>query len=176
MGPEGVFAHCIGPLVFQRDSPLVKDFSEGISRLAENGTLKCLEDHWLTPHKCSSDSTSSSSETESLTLADFWILYVISGLTSTIFLIVALLRTYYDQEKEGQYINSIEASENNGVSNKTLGRFAAGIYNNIGSLNFNNNVGRAATFGGTQTVCHKNSSRWESVRTDDDYVNPRRTQ
>ncbi|XP_054779255.1 glutamate receptor 2.7-like [Prosopis cineraria] len=163
--------------VFQRNSPLVKDFSEGILRLAENGTLKSLEDKWLTPsNNCSSDSTSSSSETESLILADFWILYVISGLTSTIFLIVALLRTYYHQEKEDQGINTIETSDDDGVWNKTLGRFATGIYDSIGSLNFNNNIGRAATFGGTQNVRHWNSSRWESVRTSDDYVNPRRTQ
>ncbi|KAK4259684.1 hypothetical protein QN277_005992 [Acacia crassicarpa] len=163
--------------VFQRDSPLVKDFSEGILRLAENGTLKLLEEKWLTPsNNCSSDSTSSSSETESLSIADFWILYVISGLTSTIFLIIALFRTYLHQQKECEDNNNIEASDdnNNGVWKKSLGKLTSGLYNNIGSFNFNT-IGRAATFGGTETVRHWNSSRWESVRTSD-HFNPRRTQ
>ncbi|KAI9096396.1 hypothetical protein K1719_026115 [Acacia pycnantha] len=164
--------------VFQRDSPLVKDFSEGILRLAENGTLKLLEEKWLTPsNNCSSDSTSSSSETESLSFADFWILYVISGLTSTIFLIIALFRTYLHQQKECEDNNNIEASDdnNNGVWNKSLGRLTSGLYNNIGSFNFNG-IERAATFGGTETIRHWNSSMWESLRTSDDHVHPRRTQ
>lgn len=162
---------------FQRGSPLTKDFSEGILSLAENGTLKSLEDKWLTPNNCSR--SDSNSGTESLTIGDFWVLYVISGLTSTIFLVIGLFRSYFHQEKEGDQdkVITIEASDSNsnGTSNNALGRLTSGLYNNIRSFNFNS-IARAATFGGKENVGHWNSSRWERVRTYEDHVNPRRTQ
>ncbi|KAJ7947054.1 Glutamate receptor [Quillaja saponaria] len=77
--------------VFQKGSPLARDFSEAILSLSENGTLKSLEDKWLSPSpKCLTNSTSA--EAESLSVQDFWGLYIISGATSTICLILSLLR------------------------------------------------------------------------------------
>ncbi|KAK7302891.1 hypothetical protein RJT34_13788 [Clitoria ternatea] len=163
--------------VFQKGSPMAKDFSEAILTLAENGTLKSLEEQWLTPNnKCSSSSTSP--ETESLTLNKFWGLYIICAAISTICLIKAVFTNYlrkhklYHQEEEAQVQGNVRADDDNSVWKKAL-RITTGLYNN-GNLKI---IGRAATFGGSGTQFRRrNSSRWESVRTGDDVANPQRSQ
>ncbi|CAJ1939216.1 unnamed protein product [Sphenostylis stenocarpa] len=69
--------------VFQKGSPVAKDFSRAILHLLEQGELGKLEEKWLNNGgECSKKSTSES--TERLRLESFWVLYVISGATSTI--------------------------------------------------------------------------------------------
>ncbi|KAF5473017.1 hypothetical protein F2P56_009664 [Juglans regia] len=76
---------------FQKGSPIAKDFSEAILKLSESGELKSLEDKWLTPsHECSTDLTSS--KPNSLRLQSFLVLYLISFTTSTICLLLSLIR------------------------------------------------------------------------------------
>ncbi|CAJ2658909.1 unnamed protein product [Trifolium pratense] len=84
--------------VFQKGAPIAKDFSVAILTLGENGKLKDLEDKWLTPpNECSNNSASQ--ETESLTLDKFWGLYFICAATSTICLLLALLKKYFHKHK-----------------------------------------------------------------------------
>ena len=86
---------------FQKGSPIVKDFSEAILKLSEDGTLKDLEERWLTPSRqCPTDQTSN--VTNPLSIQSFWGLYLISVAISTIcFLLslIPLLKNYrHDQE------------------------------------------------------------------------------
>ncbi|KAG6691215.1 hypothetical protein I3842_10G055100 [Carya illinoinensis] len=77
--------------VFQKGSPIARDFSEAILKLSENGDLRSLEDEWLIPpDECSTNTTSS--RPESLNLESFWVLYVTSFATSTICLLLSLIR------------------------------------------------------------------------------------
>ena len=158
--------------VFQKGSPMAKDFSEAILTLAENGTLKKLEKDWLTPsNECSNDSNSP--ETEKLTLNNFWGLYGICAATSTICLVLALLTNYHRNHyhhQEADQLQGNETTDDNSVWNKAF-RISTELYN--GGFK---TLHRAATFGGTQGVHLRNSSRWESVSTSDYVGNPQRSQ
>jgi len=75
--------------IFQKGSPMARDFSKAILSLSENGKLKALEDAWLTPlDECSTNITSNT--TQSLSLQSFLVLYLISFATSTICLLLSL--------------------------------------------------------------------------------------
>ncbi|KAG6692261.1 hypothetical protein I3842_10G106100 [Carya illinoinensis] len=78
--------------VFQKGSPIARDFSEAILKLSENGDLRSLEDEWLNIRhdECSTNTTSS--RPESLNLQSFWVLYLTSFATSTICLLLSLNR------------------------------------------------------------------------------------
>uniref|UniRef100_A0A7N2LR04 Glutamate receptor n=1 Tax=Quercus lobata TaxID=97700 RepID=A0A7N2LR04_QUELO len=79
--------------VFQRGSPITRDFSEAILKLSEAGTILSLKKKWLTPqNECSANITSS--EPESLSLQSFGVLYLISFVTSTICLLLFLVRLF----------------------------------------------------------------------------------
>ncbi|KAB1221983.1 Glutamate receptor 2.7 [Morella rubra] len=76
--------------VFQKGSPLARDFSKAILRLLEHGKLKPLEDQWLTPSNECADATSD--DAQSLSLQSFWGLYLIYGAISAICFLLALIR------------------------------------------------------------------------------------
>ncbi|GMY37630.1 glutamate receptor 2.9-like [Fagus crenata] len=76
--------------VFQKGSPIVRDFSEAILKLAENGIIRTLEDEWLIPQDECSDNIASS-KPESLGLQSFQVLYIVSFATSTICLLLSLI-------------------------------------------------------------------------------------
>ncbi|KAI5386776.1 glutamate receptor 2.7 [Lathyrus oleraceus] len=78
--------------MFQKGSPLARDVSKAILQLLEKGELRKLEDIWLNPKDACSNSLNSKS-TESLKLGSLWILYVISGSTSTICFIVSAIHS-----------------------------------------------------------------------------------
>ncbi|PON57403.1 Ionotropic glutamate receptor [Trema orientale] len=76
---------------FQKGSPIARIVSKAILELSENGTIRELERNWLTPSgECSSTGTTNN-ETESLTLKSFWVIYLLSGATSTICVLLALI-------------------------------------------------------------------------------------
>lgn len=152
---------------------MAKDFSEAFLTLAENGALKTLEEKWLTPSKeCSNGSTSP--ETESLTLHNFWGLYIICAAISTICFVMALLKNHLNKhnhiEEEDQHQDRATADDDS-VWKKAL-RIGTGFYNNVN----NKTLGRAATFGGMQLTRRRNSSRWQSISTSDDVANPQSSQ
>ncbi|KAF8411018.1 hypothetical protein HHK36_003557 [Tetracentron sinense] len=79
--------------VFPKGSPLAAFFSEAILNISESGKLKDLEKEWFSSSPKCSDKT----KTESLSLHNFWGLFLITGGTSTIvflLFLVNLLRNY----------------------------------------------------------------------------------
>lgn len=152
---------------------MARDFSGAILTLAEMGKLKTLEEIWLTPpNECSNGSTSP--ETESLTLHNFWGLYIISAAISTICFVRALLtkwlhddHNHYHHEEKAQLQGNITANDDNSVWKKAI-IISTGFYNTMN----NKTLGRAATFSGTH---RQNSSRWESISTSDDVANLQRS-
>ncbi|PIA57963.1 hypothetical protein AQUCO_00500117v1, partial [Aquilegia coerulea] len=79
--------------VFPKGSPMARDFSKAFLKLSEDGTLTSLDNAWFKPSdECSNfDSTT---ENQSLSLTNFWSLFLITALTSTIMLIVYIVRLW----------------------------------------------------------------------------------
>ncbi|KAE9613557.1 hypothetical protein Lal_00016161 [Lupinus albus] len=76
--------------MFQKGSPVAKDVSKAILQLLEQGEIQKLEDKWLSPSgECTS--TVISTDVETLKLGNLWVLYVISGGTSTICFILSII-------------------------------------------------------------------------------------
>lgn len=102
--------------VFQKGSPIAKDFSEAILKLSEDGNITSLEKRWLTPsNECSTNSLTTN-DTKSLSLRSFWGIFLISGATSTICFLLALARlqkNYRDHQRAN--------GANQPTKNKTLG-------------------------------------------------------
>jgi len=167
--------------VFQKGAPIARDFSEAILTLAENGKLKSLEEVLLTPStECSTNSASP--ETESLTLAKFLGLYIICAATSTICILLALLRKYFhnhnhyeeqSQHPQGNVIAESDDENNNNDMERTI-RNGTGLYNGNLIMTLN----KAASFGGSvlQGVRRRNSPRTESVSDSHEPINPQRSQ
>ncbi|QHO14759.1 Glutamate receptor 2 [Arachis hypogaea] len=150
--------------VFQKGSPMAKDFSEAILTLAEDGTLKKLENEWLTPsNECSN---TSSPQTESLTLSNFLGLYAICAATSTICLVLALLTKWHHHHHHNQEEEAASQQERKDEDSvlKRAFRLSTELYN--GSLK---TLDRAATTQGVRL--RNNSSRWESVSTSEHVAN-----
>lgn len=141
---------------FQKGSPIVRDFSESILRLLEDGKLTPLEEEWLTPSKeCAVNVTSS---TEHLSLQSFWGLYLISGVISTICFLLSLIRLLksYQHHQEAGY------EGNASPWNKAV-RVARYFYN--GEINI---PGIAPAFALTMDVDDRSSSRsWVYISTSD---------
>ncbi|KAM1485101.1 hypothetical protein TB1_036035 [Malus domestica] len=114
--------------IFQRGSPIVRDFSKVILELLENGEVKKLQNEWLTPKKeCPRNATSN--EPESLTLNSFTGLYVISAATSTLCFLLSFtirLRRFQHQEAAQQGSASPSPTRET-LSNKAV-RMAKKIY------------------------------------------------
>ncbi|KAF5201855.1 Glutamate receptor 3.3 [Thalictrum thalictroides] len=79
--------------VFPKGSPMARDFSKAFLNLSEDGTLTKLDDTWFKPSdECSN--FDSAAANQSLSLRNFWSLFLITALTSTIMLIVYIVRMY----------------------------------------------------------------------------------
>ncbi|URD98675.1 glutamate receptor [Musa troglodytarum] len=79
--------------VFPKHSLLADDFSDVILQLAENGTLKELENKWFTFTLSNSPSPDNNRERDSLSLDCFWLLFLFTGCTSTIVLLLNVTGT-----------------------------------------------------------------------------------
>ncbi|CAL9089999.1 unnamed protein product [Musa textilis] len=79
--------------VFPKHSLLADDFSDVILQLAENGTLKELENKWFTFTLSNSPSPDNKRERDSLSLDSFWLLFLFTGCTSTIVLLLNVTGT-----------------------------------------------------------------------------------
>ncbi|XP_039137048.1 glutamate receptor 3.1-like isoform X1 [Dioscorea cayenensis subsp. rotundata] len=71
---------------FPRESPLATDLSTAILQLSENGDLQKIRDKWLTISSCTI--TKDELESNRLHLRSFWDLFLISGLSCIIALII----------------------------------------------------------------------------------------
>jgi len=78
--------------MFQKGSPVARDVSKAILHLSEKAELKRLEEKWMISSSKCSNTTSDTSNTESLKLRSLWILYVISGATSTICVLLSTIQ------------------------------------------------------------------------------------
>lgn len=84
--------------IFQKGSPIAKDFSKAILELLENGYVRQLRNELLTPKKDCSKNT----RPESLHLNSFLGLYVICGATSTLcFLLSVTIWVKKFKQQEG---------------------------------------------------------------------------
>lgn len=88
---------------FQRDSPLAVDLSTAILQLSENGDLQRLHDKWLSSASCSSQATDV--EETSLSLNNFWGLFLVCGVACFIALGIFFCRMLF------QYLRFIPADE-----------------------------------------------------------------
>ncbi|XP_073004376.1 glutamate receptor 3.5-like [Typha latifolia] len=75
---------------FQRDSPLAMDLSTAILTLSENGDLQKIQDKWLSRKGCSSDDEEIDSN--QLSLASFWGLFLVCGLICLITLVIFFIK------------------------------------------------------------------------------------
>ncbi|XP_022715796.1 glutamate receptor 2.7-like [Durio zibethinus] len=93
--------------VFQKGSPIATDVSRAILKLSEDGTLKSLEEKWFAPSpECSVNVTDS--RTDSLSIHSFWGLYIISGATSTVCLLLFLTRLLKKYcRHQGDYVGNL---------------------------------------------------------------------
>ncbi|KDO58533.1 hypothetical protein CISIN_1g044527mg [Citrus sinensis] len=83
--------------VFQKGSPLVHDISRAIARLREEGTLAKIENVWFNTQQSSNfmHEDSTSSNPSSLSLANFGGLFLITGISSTLALVIFLVTSIY---------------------------------------------------------------------------------
>ncbi|KAL6204782.1 hypothetical protein ACLB2K_022049 [Fragaria x ananassa] len=106
--------------IFQKGSPIARDFTKAILELLENGEIKKLQNEWLTPEEeCSKNSTSN--QPKSLSLNSFSGLYVISGATSTFCFLLSLaiwMRRFQLQETNEGSASPSPSNEN--IWNKTV--------------------------------------------------------
>ncbi|KAI9096315.1 hypothetical protein K1719_026034 [Acacia pycnantha] len=78
--------------MFQKGSPMARDFSKAILQLSERGELTNLEAQSLY-HSNECTDNSISNDRQSLKLENFWVLFVISGVTSTICLLFSIIQS-----------------------------------------------------------------------------------
>ncbi|MFS7923306.1 putative periplasmic binding protein-like I [Helianthus anomalus] len=76
---------------FPRDSPLAIDLSTAILQLSENGDLQRIHDKWLSTTLCSQTSIL---EGKSLTLDNFWGLFLVCGITCFISICIFFCRMF----------------------------------------------------------------------------------
>ncbi|XP_052876029.1 glutamate receptor 2.5-like isoform X3 [Gossypium arboreum] len=115
--------------IFQKGSPVARDFSRAILKLSEDGTLMSLEQKWFAPSPECSANVTEESKTDSLSIHSFWGLFIISVATSTVCLLLFLaysLKRYWNHEEENNAGILPLVDEN--VWNKAM-RLAKYIYN-----------------------------------------------
>jgi len=83
---------------------VARDVSKAILNLSEKAELKRLEEKWLIPSSKCSDMTSDTDNTESLKLGSLWILYAISGATSTICLLLSAIHSRVKSRRQCQRV------------------------------------------------------------------------
>ncbi|KAH7837466.1 hypothetical protein Vadar_014144 [Vaccinium darrowii] len=111
--------------VFQKGSPIAADVSKAILQLAEDGTLRRLEEEWFTSSaKCLDSQTNKSIDI--LGFQSFWGLYLFSIGTSSIcfmLFLAKLLKNYWCDHKSGDIHEGAES-----IWNKTV-RLGQYLYN-----------------------------------------------
>ncbi|KAH7838592.1 hypothetical protein Vadar_028737 [Vaccinium darrowii] len=106
--------------IFQKDCRLAADVSKAILQISEDGTLRKLEEEWLTPNKECLDSQTTMENVDSLSLRSFWGLFLISVTTSSISFLLFLghlIKNYWHHQSSP--VANIDAS-NESISIKTV--------------------------------------------------------
>ncbi|KAG5516990.1 hypothetical protein RHGRI_037661 [Rhododendron griersonianum] len=114
--------------IFQKGSSLVANVSKAILKLSEDGTLKRLEEKWLTPNKACLKSYQNMKQNfmteenvDSLSLRSFWGLFLFSIGTSSVCCLLFLghLLRNYGCHQSSQVAPNVNAG-NDSVSVKTV--------------------------------------------------------
>ncbi|XP_071727455.1 glutamate receptor 3.4-like [Rutidosis leptorrhynchoides] len=96
---------------FKRDSPIAADLSTAILQLSENGDLQRIHDKWLSTTMCSDQTTKI--EGKSLSLYNFWGLFLICGIACFISITIFFSRMLceyhrYKADEEAGFNESVE--------------------------------------------------------------------
>ncbi|KAK1422710.1 hypothetical protein QVD17_17996 [Tagetes erecta] len=144
--------------VFPKYSPITDDVSGAILSLLEDGKIRDIENKWLdAPQTCSSSNPEL--ETDRLTLASFWGIFLISGLASTISLLIFLYRLLHNRIEKR--IISIHGSRWN---NESRWRKAIKVVQIVLSLNHNQvQVRPVESTQQTNEWARRTPPMWESV-------------
>ncbi|KAI8525631.1 hypothetical protein RHMOL_Rhmol13G0245500 [Rhododendron molle] len=106
--------------IFQKSCGLAAVVSKAILQLSEDGTLKRLEEEWLTPDKECLKSETTTENIDSLSLRSFWGLFLFSAATSSVCFLLFLghlLRDYL--RHQSSQVADVNAS-NESISIKTV--------------------------------------------------------
>ncbi|KAL4275020.1 hypothetical protein HN51_057902 [Arachis hypogaea] len=128
--------------MFQKGSPVTRDVSRAILHLSENGELKKLEEEWLlsASQKCSN---MTSNGTESLSLRSLWILFVISGATSTICMLLSAM----PWQKLCLQSQELAPEHNGTTSDESIWRRVITLAMQIHNKKVNNSSDHSSSFG-----------------------------
>ncbi|KAL8090790.1 hypothetical protein AgCh_040019 [Apium graveolens] len=115
--------------VFQKGSPIARDVSEAILNISENGVLRGLEKTWFP------SATNCSASSDNLTIESFWGIYLISGVTSTVCLLIFIAKLLVfgekkDRNETNQETGDIAAEEGNWRKAIALVRYVKYVHDN----------------------------------------------
>ncbi|KAF9588145.1 hypothetical protein IFM89_007621 [Coptis chinensis] len=81
--------------IFRKGSPIARDFSKAILELSENETLDRLDRDWFksSNNECA-DSDNKDTDNQSLSISNFWGLFLVTTFTSTIMLVLYILHLF----------------------------------------------------------------------------------
>ncbi|PWA24309.1 hypothetical protein CTI12_AA628740 [Artemisia annua] len=145
--------------VFPKDSPITDDVSGAILYLMEDGKIRDLENEWLdTSQNCSTSNPGLDSER--LSLANFWGIFLISGLTSTLSFLIFLYRLLHNRIE--QRIISFNESNGSRWNNESRWRKTVRLIQIVLSLNHNRVEPRESSHS-TPEWNHRNPPQWELV-------------
>ncbi|KVH89500.1 Extracellular ligand-binding receptor [Cynara cardunculus var. scolymus] len=142
--------------VFPKDSPITDDVSEAILMLLQDGQIRELENKWLNTSQNSSRCIPKV-ESQRLSLANFWGIFLISGLTSTLSLVIFLYRLLHNQIE--QRIISFNGSH---WGNENRWRKALRLIQIVLYLN-PNRIQPPESSNSVEVWNHRNPPRWELV-------------
>ncbi|CAL1388436.1 unnamed protein product [Linum trigynum] len=140
---------------FQKGSPIARDFSEAILSLSEDGTLRKLEEEWFGP-------VTECPTSDKLTLHSFVGLFSISAGTSTMCLIIFLIRLKRHGGKMAR-VHDVDEEETGSLAGEDMGSGSGKPGGPTPS--------RAVTFPAEHGLSHQwwrsTSCRWRSVGSSD---------
>ncbi|KAF5184216.1 Glutamate receptor [Thalictrum thalictroides] len=105
--------------VFPKGSPMARDFSKAFLKLSEDGILNELDEYWFPPN-----SQSSPESDESLSPKNFMSLFLVTGVTSTIILVLYIIDLFKTFRRVSRPIVGTNESFWNGIK-----RFGMYFYN-----------------------------------------------
>ncbi|GJV30401.1 glutamate receptor 2.7-like protein [Tanacetum coccineum] len=145
--------------VFPKDSPITDDVSGAILYLMEEGKIRELENQWLnTSQTCSNSNPGLDSER--LSLANFWGIFLISGLTSTLSFLTFLYRLLHNRIE--QRIISFKESNGSRWNNESGWRKAVRLVQIVLSLN-HHQIEPIESSHSAHEWSHRNPPQWEPV-------------
>ncbi|GJU37053.1 glutamate receptor 3.4-like protein [Tanacetum coccineum] len=110
---------------FQRDSPLAVDLSTAILELSEKGDLQRINDKWLSASLCASQT--SKLEGKSLSLTNFWSLFLICGIACFISLCIFCCKMTREYRRYSPDEEALEVGEPNSATCNSTGRLLRAI-------------------------------------------------